>query len=154
MEMVKGTTGKNSVQTAQLADFKHKRKIKLRWRDINANNHINSNIYMDYLEKSCLEFLQEVCNWELDKVSTLLSKVHIEYLQPLTYEDKPFIYTRCVGVTETGLQLEYIITNEVDENNPSIVARGTTEMLAFNLKSNTTTNLPTKVKETLGQLEN
>ncbi len=127
-----------------MKDFKLKKKLNLRWRDINEFDHINDAVYLNYLEECRLDYLDQACELDSTEIGALLSKAEIEYRQPLGYKDKPFIYTRCSKLNGESFNLEYVITREV-ENDIEVIAKATTEIRLYDIKKKQQLPLPEEV---------
>ncbi len=89
--------------------FKFSCPIKIRWRDMDAYNHVNTNVYLSYLEDGRYNYLNKVLNWNWDAYAIGIGKVALEYKSPLLFKDKPRIYVSCSKVTSHSLNLEYKI---------------------------------------------
>ncbi len=138
-----------------MKDFKLKKKLNLRWRDINEFDHINDAVYLNYLEECRLDYLDQACELDPSLFGALLSKAQIEYRQPLGYKDKPFIYTRCSKVNGESFDLEYVITRE-EADDIEVIAKATTEIRLYDIKNKQQLSLPedvvTKIRDFEGMV--
>ena len=68
----------------QLEDFTFKHKIKTRFKDLDAFNHVNNAIFLSYIEDARITFFQR---WNLidDKRSIIVAAVKIDYLRQINH---------------------------------------------------------------------
>ncbi|MBP6749207.1 MAG: acyl-CoA thioesterase [Xanthomonadaceae bacterium] len=60
--------------------------IELRWRDLDAFNHVNNANFMTYLEEARIRWLDRACRpWVSDASIPLLAAVQINYRLPIPY---------------------------------------------------------------------
>ncbi|MDH4178800.1 MAG: acyl-CoA thioesterase [Thermoleophilia bacterium] len=65
----------------------HEKTIEIRWRDLDAYNHVNNAVYATYLEECRDELLTGVLEGVGDPWDWVLARVAIDYRRELTQED-------------------------------------------------------------------
>ncbi len=64
----------------------HRMPIELRWRDLDAFNHVNNSNFMTYLEEARIRWFESLGEeWVTDEVAPLLAAVQMNYRQPIPY---------------------------------------------------------------------
>ncbi len=148
------TPTKNKISlSSQLASFKHRRKLNLRWRDINEFHQINSNVYLSYFEESRLDYLEKACEMNWSDNSVMLSSVNIDVVQPLVYEDKAIICTRCIDLGNNCFNIEHMIIKENEDSEATLMAKGSTELKLYDVKSKETIDIPSELMQKIREFE-
>ncbi|MCD9006402.1 acyl-CoA thioesterase [Luteimonas sp. XNQY3] len=63
--------------------------IELRWRDLDAFNHVNNSNFMTYLEEARIRWFDTVGEpWVTDETAPLLAAVQMNYRVPIPYPSK------------------------------------------------------------------
>ena len=92
----------------------HEKEIEIRWRDLDAFNHVNHVVFLTYLEEVRDEWLGRVLADPALVWGYVIARVEIDYRRELTLEDD-LIVARC--------SLERLGTRSVTTSE-SIVTRG------------------------------
>jgi acyl-CoA thioester hydrolase len=66
----------------------HEKTIEIRWRDVDAYQHVNNAVYATYLEECRDELLARVLGEEGDVWDYVLARVAIDFRRELTLEDR------------------------------------------------------------------
>jgi acyl-CoA thioester hydrolase len=106
----------------------HEKEIEIRWRDLDAFNHVNHVVFLTYLEEVRDEWLGRVLADPALVWGYVIARVEIDYRRELTLEDD-VIVARCslerLG-TKSVVTSESIVTRSgetVAEANAVLVAR-------------------------------
>ena len=63
--------------------------IELRWRDLDAFNHVNNSNFMTYLEEARIRWFDSLGEaWVTDATAPLLAAVQMNYKVPIPYPAK------------------------------------------------------------------
>ena len=65
----------------------YEKRIEIRWRDIDAYNHVNNAVYATYLEECRDELAERALEGVGDAWDYVLARVAIDYRRELTLED-------------------------------------------------------------------
>ncbi len=83
--------------------------IEIRWRDLDAYNHVNNAVYATYLEECRDEWMNRVLEGTGDPWDWVLARVAIDYRRELTQDDD-IVVVRCavakVGTSSVTLREE------------------------------------------------
>jgi len=131
-----------------LALFKHTQPLLLRWSDADALGHINNAVYLTYFEEGRIVYLDRILRWDRNQLGMIVAKVTIDFRAPIFYSDKMEIRTRCSRLGSKSLDLEYLLVR-IKNGQPEIVTTGTTVMVIFDYKKNTSVEIPTLAREQL-----
>jgi acyl-CoA thioester hydrolase len=81
-------------QPASAAEMTHEKEIEVRWRDLDAFNHVNHVVFLTYLEEVRDEWLGRVLDDPALVWGYVIARVEIDYRRELTLEDD-VIVARC-----------------------------------------------------------
>jgi acyl-CoA thioester hydrolase len=65
----------------------HAKRVEIRWRDMDAFQHVNNAVYQTYLEEARDEWFLEILGNGLLLNDFLLARCAVDYRSPLTQED-------------------------------------------------------------------
>lgn len=114
----------------------------VRWRDLDAYNHVNNSVYLNYFEEGRIAYyfrLAELAgipadNPEIfDGFSTVLANTNIEFKGQGRLHETLVIGIRYTAIRKIFLEAEYGIYNK---ETGQLLARGTSTQVAVDLKNN------------------
>ena len=65
----------------------HEKRIEIRWRDLDAYNHVNNAVYLTYLEEARDEWLERALGSDGAAWGYVLARVAIDFRRELRQED-------------------------------------------------------------------
>jgi acyl-CoA thioester hydrolase len=65
----------------------HEKRIEIRWRDLDAYNHVNNAVYLTYLEEARDEWLEGALGQDGAAWGYVLARVAIDFRRELRQED-------------------------------------------------------------------
>jgi acyl-CoA thioester hydrolase len=65
----------------------HEKRIEIRWRDLDAYNHVNNAVYLTYLEEARDEWLESALGHDGAAWGYVLARVAIDFRRELRQED-------------------------------------------------------------------
>jgi acyl-CoA thioester hydrolase len=65
----------------------HEKRIEIRWRDLDAYNHVNNAVYLTYLEEARDEWLESALGRDGAAWGYVLARVAIDFRRELTQDD-------------------------------------------------------------------
>ncbi|PKM07957.1 MAG: acyl-CoA thioesterase [Gammaproteobacteria bacterium HGW-Gammaproteobacteria-4] len=93
--------------------------MPVRWRDLDAFNHVNNASYLTYLEEARLQWLGALPGPWLDSTSApVLAAIQINYRRPIEWPQDLVVELRCLRLGNSSLRLGH-----------RIVAAGATDTL-------------------------
>jgi acyl-CoA thioester hydrolase len=66
----------------------HEKRIEIRWRDVDAYQHVNNAVYATYLEECRDEWLASTLGGDGDSWNFVLARVAIDFRRELRLEDE------------------------------------------------------------------
>ena len=66
----------------------HEKRIEIRWRDVDAYEHVNNAVYATYLEECRDEWLAQALQGTADEWDYVLARVAIDFRRELRLEDE------------------------------------------------------------------
>ncbi|MFN0188728.1 MAG: acyl-CoA thioesterase [Bacteroidia bacterium] len=139
----------------ELADFKHKTRIQIRFKDIDKLGHVNNANHITYLELSRVNYLNDVFKQLIDwsKEGIILARIEVDYKSPIYLEDEVWVYSRVSKIGNSSYDMEYVIVRIV-EGVSKIAAEGKSVQVCFNYETNKSMKMPEEWKKYMLTFEN
>jgi acyl-CoA thioester hydrolase len=138
-----------------LAHFKFKLPLQLRWADLDALGHVNNAIFITYFEVARGHYMLQACpGWDWHKHMFLIGNVEAHFKKELLLTAlNPLVYMRTAKIGTKSFVLEYAVVSEKD-GETVIHATGSTTQIMFDMKTRTTIEVADWVRENLDIFEN
>jgi acyl-CoA thioester hydrolase len=126
----------------------------VRWRDLDAYNHVNNSVYLNYFEEGRIAYyfrLAELAGLPADNpeifdgFSTVLANTNIEFKGQGRLHETLVIGIRYTAIRKIFLEAEYGIYNKATGQ---LLARGSSTQVAIDLR----TNKPVRVHASFTEL--
>ena len=89
--------------------------MELRWRDLDAFNHVNNANFMTYLEEARIRWFESTGKaWITDDHIPLLAAVQMNYRLPIPYPSNVFVELFAERVGNTSVTIGHRIVDEDD----------------------------------------
>lgn len=124
-----------------LNEFHYKTSIPVRFADIDAFGHVNNAVYLTYFEIARSSYWNEVVNWDWDSMGIIIGHAEINYLKPISLNDRIFAYVRTSRIGNSSFDLDYALVkliNGVEE----LCTTGSTVCVTFDYLANTSASIP------------
>lgn len=135
-----------------LKDFKHRSEIQLRWKDIDQFGHVNNSNYLTFFEVARFNYCKEVCDWDWSKDKFIIANIHIEYLRPIFFPNKTYVYLRVSKLGEKSFEFEYIVTTEKN-GIEKLASKSTSTQVMYDLESQKTILVPDHIRAQFKEYE-
>jgi acyl-CoA thioester hydrolase len=88
--------------------------MEVRWRDLDALNHVNNAVYFTYLEQARVHYLRElgVVPETPSGISFILAEAHCRFKSPLTLGERVTVYIRVSELRNSSFVFEYRVEGE------------------------------------------
>ena len=87
--------------------------LDLRWRDLDAFNHVNNANFMTYVEEARIRWFESaISGWATDVHAPLLAAVQMNYRLPIPYPAHVFVELFAQRIGNTSLTLGHRIVDE------------------------------------------
>lgn len=138
----------------QLASFRHKVKIQIRFKDIDKLGHVNNANHLTYLEISRVEYFNEVVRQKIDWVKTgmILAKCEISYKQPILLEDNLYCYSKVARFGNKSFDIDSLLVIENGQE-PQIAALAKVTLVCMDYVSKQTIEVPKEWIEVVSAYE-
>ncbi len=122
----------------------HTTELDIRWGDLDAFNHVNNAVYLDYIQEARLRWLTSLADgWHDDDISPVVVNSTCNYRQPVVWPARIRIDLHVARRSDRSLTLGHRI---VDGQNPDTVySDGHVVMVWINRRSGTAVPLPAVV---------
>ncbi len=87
------TSGTRRILALRSRAMVHEKRIEIRWRDVDAYQHVNNAVYATYLEECRDEWLTRALDGEGDEWNFVLARVAIDFRRELRLEDESVVVT-------------------------------------------------------------
>lgn len=115
--------------------------LTVRFRDLDAYNHVNNAVYLTYFEEARIAFITAIGMRSLfsPERSTVIARAEIDYRAPAHLGDQLDVEVSAGDIRNTSYELRYRITRRRDG---ALIATGRTVQVCFNFVLNAPTRLP------------
>ncbi len=90
--------------------------IGVRWRDLDAFNHVNNSNYLTYLEEARLQWLQHLRDWFSEDAMPVLAASELSYRRPIAWPATLHIELRCTRLGRSSITIAHRIIDATDAN--------------------------------------
>ena len=118
--------------------------ISVRWRDLDAFNHVNNSNYLTYLEEARLQWLQHVRDWFSEQAMPVLAASNLHYRHPIAWPATLHIELRCTRLGGSSITLAHRIIDADDAN--CLYSDGDVVMVWMNPATGKSTALPGSIR--------
>ena len=134
--------------------FKHKTPIQIRFKDVDAFQHVNNANHFTYIEMARVHYFDDVAGQDMkwSKKGVILANAKIDYKLPILLRDKVFVYTKCSRMGNKSFDLSYFIIKE--ENKKEIIlAEASTVLVCYDYEKSVSISMPADWKKRIEDFE-
>jgi acyl-CoA thioester hydrolase len=134
--------------------YKHKTKIKVRFSDLDAMQHVNNATYLSYLEEARIDYFNKLFNRRKESLDfeAVVGRIEINYIFPIVLGDKVEVFTRVSKLGNKSVDVEHIIA--ICKNSKFVkAATAVTKLVYYNYKTQTTMIIPYTEKKIIAKFE-
>ena len=122
--------------------------IQVRWRDLDANGHVNNAVFVTFLEVSRAELWHNYFSFDhVTEFPFVLARVTINYRGQIHLEDEVLVGVRVGRVGRSSFTFDYRI-----EANGELAAEGETVQVHIERKTGKPVPLPSDMRSVIEQL--
>ncbi|HEX5304913.1 MAG TPA: thioesterase family protein [Dyella sp.] len=90
-------------------------RLDVRWRDLDAFNHVNNSTYLTYLEEARLHWLRHVPGpWFDESSMPVLAASHLNYRQPIAWPGQLAVELSCERLGNSSITLAHRVVDADD----------------------------------------
>lgn len=132
--------------------YHHSLPIQIRFNDVDRYGHVNNNSYFAYYDLGKEEYLRNVLKTDYRKadVVPVIANINADFISPIFYGDEIVIETRVSHIGQKSFTLKQRAINQSTGN---IVCLCSTVMVCFNLKTQTSAELPAPYRKAFEDFE-
>ncbi len=132
-----------STDAARTPTLLFRMPIELRWRDLDAFNHVNNANFLTFVEEARIRWFESAIHgWATDHHAPLLAAIRMNYRMPIPYPSAVFVELLTERVGNTSLTLGHRIVGE----NGQIYADGHSVLVWIEIASGRPVQLPEGVR--------
>lgn len=96
-------------------DFRHRTRLEVRFRDIDAFRHVNNAAFFTYIEQARIRYLVDVLHVEaVERLPLILAAVDIDFRSPILFGQEVEIDTRVDWIGRTSFSMSHRLTATPD----------------------------------------
>lgn len=123
----------------------HKKKIQIRFGDIDIMGHVNNGVQLSYLDLGRLDYFEQVYGQTIDwnDAALIVAHLEIDYLAPILLKDKIEVHTRIHKIGNKSVGMTQSI---IDAISGDIKTKTTQVMVAYNQELGESIAVPETLK--------
>ena len=129
-----------------IADYRYKTPIPIRFSDMDAYGHVNNAVYLTYFEIARSNYWTDVVQWDWDKTGIILGRSEINYLKPITRHDHIACYVRTTRIGNSSFDVMHILV-KLTESGEEICTTGKTVCISYDYGANKSVRIPVSERE-------
>jgi acyl-CoA thioester hydrolase len=119
--------------------------IEVRWRDLDAFNHVNNATYLTYLEQARLDWLAHVPEiWEAGNGKPVMAASQLNYRAPIHWPAKVEVHLHCERLGTRSITVGHRI---VDGENGRLYCDGNVTLVWIDPSSGQSVALPDVIRD-------
>jgi acyl-CoA thioester hydrolase len=145
----KRSTAADTVASAVATQSLFTAAISVRWRDLDAFNHVNNSNFLTYLEEARLQWLKHVPGpWFDAHAMPVLAASTINYRLPIAWPAELRVQLDCDRLGESSMTIGHRIVDAADANR--LYSDGHVVMVWMNPDTGTPVPLPQAIRDAVG----
>ncbi|HTC25762.1 thioesterase family protein [Dyella sp.] len=126
----------------------HTASISVRWRDLDAFNHVNNSSFLTFLEEARLQWLQQLPGmWMTAHAAPVMAASDLNYRRPIEWPAQVVVELFCTRLGNSSMTIGHRI---VDANDDSLLyCDGNVVMVWMDPASGKSVPLPHTVRESI-----
>jgi acyl-CoA thioester hydrolase len=144
-------TGKESGTRGDNFRFCH--PIEVRYRDVDAQRHVNSAVYFSYLEQARANYLQQIGLWsgeDFDQIGIILAEQSCSYRAPIYFGQPLEVGVRAQRLGNKSMHFEYVLRHP---GSGQVHALATTVLVAYSYDRGESIEVPAKWRRKITAFE-
>jgi acyl-CoA thioester hydrolase len=131
--------------------FRFSTTMEVRWRDLDALEHVNNAVYLTYLEQGRVHYMQEVGLGfqDLEDVGMILAEVTCTYRSPLSLAEQVTVWVRVSELRNSSFIFEY----RMEGQDGRVAATGRSVQVCYDYENERSIPLPDRWRELLTAYE-
>ncbi|MBE9583636.1 acyl-CoA thioesterase [Mucilaginibacter sp. JRF] len=132
--------------TENLSYYRFKTDIPIRFSDLDAYGHVNNAVYLTYFEIARSSYWSEAIGWDQKMAGVILGRSEINYLKPLTLNDKISCYVRTTRIGNSSFDMMHVLVKHTPHGE-EICTTGKTVCISYDYTSNRSVAIPLSARQ-------
>jgi acyl-CoA thioester hydrolase len=114
-------------------EFRHRTRLEVRFRDIDAFRHVNNAAFFTYIEQARIRYLIDLLDIEtVERLPMILAAVQIDFRSPIMFGQEVEIGTRVDWIGNTSFSMSHRLTASPGAR---LVAEAATVLVAYDYEA-------------------
>jgi acyl-CoA thioester hydrolase len=132
-------------------DFRHRTRVEVRFRDIDAFGHVNNAVVSSYVELARVRYLVDVLQVQpIGVMPLILAHISIDYLSPILFEDVVEVGSRVDWLGTSSIGMSHALTAVADGRE---LATSGSVLVTYDYEQNRPMPVPDNWRQALGAYE-
>ena len=141
----KRAAGKKAPAATPERDYS-RHPMDVRWRDLDAFNHVNNATFLTYLEEARLQWLESLDGeWLTHTSAPVLANATVNFRRPIAWPETVVVELRCARVGRSSITLTHRIVSAKDAD--ALYSDGQVVMVWVDAEHGKAAELPTAVRQ-------
>jgi acyl-CoA thioester hydrolase len=128
------------------AGLLHSASISVRWRDLDAFNHVNNSSFLTFLEEARLQWLAQLPGtWMTDNAAPVMAASELNYRRPIEWPAQLVVQLFCRRLGNSSMTIGHRIVDASDDSR--LYCDGHVIMVWMDPSSGKSVPLPQTVRE-------
>ncbi|MDB5135206.1 MAG: acyl-CoA thioesterase [Mucilaginibacter sp.] len=124
-----------------LADYKFKTPIPIRFSDLDFYGHVNNAVYLTYFEIARSNYWRDVVKWDWNNNGIILARSEVNYLKPITRNDEIACYVRTTRIGNSSFDVMHVLV-KLTADGEDICTTGKTVCISYDYSANKSVKIP------------
>ena len=124
--------------------FRYTIRQHVRFRDVDALQHVNHAVYLTYMESARTRYMRDVLGWDGDMqtLGLILARIEVDYRLPLHFNEQVEVRARIARLGNKSIDMLYLLRRIVDDEPAAVVATGKTALVTFQYSTSSSISVP------------
>ena len=110
-------------------EFRHRTRVEVRFRDLDAFGHVNNAVTTSYVEHGRIRYLRDVLGLEPPgSMAMIMAMIKVDYVTPIFYGETIEVASRVDWIGRSSLAMSHRLTDSEDAHE---LARATSVLVAY-----------------------
>lgn len=144
------------MKNINIADFKFKAPLSIRWNDLDALGHVNNVYYFEYFQIGRGLYMDAISkNWDWTKNMFVIAHIACDYYKEIKLTVKqPMIRMRASSIGTKSFEIEYLITSINKAGEEIIHAKGKSVQVIIDVQQKSSIEIPNWLRDDLLNFDN
>jgi len=132
-------------------EFRHRTRVEVRFRDLDAFGHVNNAVTTSYVEHGRIRYLRDVLGFSpVGEMPMILAMIQVDYVTPIYFGESVDVASRVDWIGTASLAMSHRLTAGEDAHE---VARATSVLVAYDYAQSKPMPVPQEWRSTLTEYE-